>query len=191
MENEITVLVTTTYEELYKILLQKGFQIKEEFTMDDDYMILKTIDLNTLTILEILSKCIIIRHIPGVMKTLLYKKKIYTENKDILEQTKIECPVKDIKKAKEFMEAIHYQTLFSIHSKCIVYLNKNTELLVQIMGDYLLIELESKSDYIDKEYKTLEEMKEELENYNLPYDKENYFVKKAEIVLQKKLQKNY
>lgn len=35
MENEITVLANTSYEELDKILKYKGFKVVEEYTVDD------------------------------------------------------------------------------------------------------------------------------------------------------------
>ena len=47
--------------------------------------------------------------------------------------------------------------------------------------------MESKCQYIDKEYKSIKEMKEDLCSYNLPIDNSNFFVKKAEIILKEVL----
>ena len=38
-------------------------------------------------------------------------------------------------------------------------------------------------------YKDIDELKEDINRYNLPIDKSNYFVKKAEIELEKVLKK--
>ena len=89
------------------------------------------------------------------------------------------------------METINYQILFKIYDKCIVYANKKTEFVVQIVNDkYIFIELEDKCNHIDRFYNTIEEMKDDLDSYNLPYNKDNYFVKKAELVSNDTLEKN-
>lgn len=185
LEQEITVLVTCNYDRLDKRLREQEFNIKEEYTLTDDYMIDSNIDINSLDKLDILKKCVLIRDIIGIKKVLLYKYKKYNQNGDILEQGKVECPINDLKKAKAFMEAINYKTLFKINDKCIVYDNNKTELIVQLVNDkYICIELEA-----EKREKSLEELKQELDSYNLPYNKNNYFVKKAELMLDEILKK--
>ena len=49
--------------------------------------------------------------------------------------------------------------------------------------------MESKGDYVDTEYNNIEDMKKALDSYNLPYNKNNYFVKKAELMLDEILKK--
>ena len=49
--------------------------------------------------------------------------------------------------------------------------------------------MESTGDYIDREYKDVEEMKSDLLSYNLSIDESNFFVKKAEITLKEILEK--
>lgn len=88
------------------------------------------------------------------------------------------------------MKAIHYKRLFDISDKCIVYANDKSELVVQLVNDkYIFIEMESTGDYIDREYKDVEEMKSDLLSYNLSIDESNFFVKKAEITLKEILEK--
>lgn len=78
------------------------------------------------------------------------------------------------------MKAIHYKRLFDISDKCIVYANDKSELVVQLVNDkYIFIEMESTGDYIDREYKDVEEMKSDLLSYNLSIDESNFFVKKS------------
>ena len=184
METEITVLVKCDYDTLKNELFKNKFQIKEEFELKDDYMINKDIDLSKLSKLEILQKCILVRDIVNIKKELLYKYKKYAPNGDIIEQGKVECPVTDIAKAIKFMESINYHKLFSIYDKSIVFANEETELAVQLVNDkYIFIEMESVCEYVNRKYNSVEELKEDINRYNLPIDNTNYFVKKAELIL--------
>lgn len=185
MEKEITVMVNSNYDELNIALISNGFVIKEEFVLNDLYMINNSIDVTFLSKLDILKHCILIRDVVGIEKSLVYKYKKYDNDGNILEQGKIDCPIIDINKSIEFMEAINYKKLFNINDKCIVYVNDKTELTVQIVNNkYIFIEMEDKSNYLNKEYQTIGEMIQELDCYNLPYNRDCYFVKKAEIILR-------
>lgn len=190
METEITVLVNSDYETLKRQLEKENFKIVDEYQVNDIYMIDKNIDLNKLNNLEILKKCVLVRDIVDIKKVLLYKYKKYADNGDILEQGKVECPIIDVDKAVNFMESIDYKVLFKIYDKCIVFTNGETELVVQLVNDeYIFIEMEAECSNIDKVYKDIDELKEDINRYNLPIDKSNYFVKKAEIELEKVLKK--
>lgn len=190
METEISVLVKTDYETLQKELKENNFLLKEEYVVNDIYMIDENVNISNMSYLDILKKCILVRDIVGFEKVLLYKYKKYAENGDILEQGKVRCPITDVDKAVKFMETIHYKRLFDISDKCIVYANDKSELVVQLVNDkYIFIEMESTGDYIDREYKDVEEMKSDLLSYNLSIDESNFFVKKAEIMLKEILEK--
>lgn len=191
VDNEITVLVTSTYEKLHKILLENNFSVKEEYRLNDIYMIDESMDILRCNILDVLKRCILVRDIIGIKKVLLYKYKKYDDKGDILEQGKVECPVYDIEKAIKFMESINYKQLFKIYDKCIVYANDRTELVVQLVNDkYMFIEMEQTCEYIDRKYSNVEELKNDLNSYNLPIDKNNYFVKKAELILREVIKNN-
>lgn len=138
-------------------------------------MIEENIDILNMNNLDILKKCVLVRNIVDIKKELLYKYKKYDSNEDIIEQGKVRCPITDINKAIEFMKAIKYKELFNIYDKCIVYANDKTELVVQLVNNkYIFIEMESKCQYIDKEYKSINELKEDLCSYNLPIDNSNF-----------------
>lgn len=62
-ENEITLKVTCSNDELIKHLTNKGFNAGRKFTLDDYYLVPKDIDIKKLTTREILAKAIIIRYI--------------------------------------------------------------------------------------------------------------------------------
>ena len=188
METEITVLVKVDYNTLKKELEKSGFQLIEEYELKDDYMISNDVNLTNLSKLEILQKCILVRDIVSIKKELLYKYKKYAHNGDIIEQGKVECPVTDINKAIEFMKSINYKKLFKIYDKCVVFANEETELIVQLVNDkYIFIEMESECEHINRKYNSIDELKEDLNKYNLSIDNSNYFVKKAELILAETL----
>ena len=187
-EIEITVRVNVGYEKLKEELKQNNFIKKEEYIVNDSYLINSLINITDMKSLDILKKCVLVRDIVGILKQLLYKYKKYDSNGDIIEQGKIKCPVTDINKAMEFMNAIGYEKLFNIYDKCIVFANDKTELVVQLVNDkYIFIEMESEPQYINKKYENVEELKDDICSYNLSIDKSNFFVKKAELILNETL----
>ncbi len=187
-EMEITVKVNVSYEKLEEELKQNNFIKKEEYIVNDSYLINSSINIADMKSLDILKKCVLVRDIVGILKQLLYKYKKYDNNGDIIEQGKIKCPVTDINKAMEFMNAIGYEKLFDIHDKCIVFANDKTELVVQLVNDkYIFIEMESEPQYINRKYENVDELKDDICSYNLSIDKSNFFVKKAELILNETL----
>lgn len=187
-EIEITVRVNVSYEKLEEELKRNNFIKKEEYIVNDSYLINSLINIADMKSLDILKKCVLVRDIVGILKQLLYKYKKYDSNGDIIEQGKIKCPVTDINKAMEFMNAIGYEKLFDIHDKCIVFANDKTELVVQLVNDkYIFIEMESEPQYINRKYENVEELKDDICSYNLSIDKSNFFVKKAELILNETL----
>ena len=190
-ENEITVQVTCNYEELHSLLIKQGFKIIEKYTIIDEYLISKDYDLKNKNYLDILKECVIVRYIENTLKELLYKYKEYSNNGDILKQAKVSCKVNDIKEASNFMKTIGYKELIHIQNNSVVYTNDKIELAVQLVNDkYIFIELEDKSEYLNKTYSSIEEMKEEINLYNLPIVKDKYFAKKAAIILEDKLKES-
>ena len=187
-EIEITVRVNVSYEKLKEELKQNNFIKKEEYIVNDSYLINSLINITDMKSLDILKKCVLVRDIVGILKQLLYKYKKYDNNGNIIEQGKIKCPVTDINKAMEFMNAIGYEKLFDIHDKCIVFANDKTELVVQLVNDkYIFIEMESEPQYINRKYENVDELKDDICSYNLSIDKSNFFVKKAELILNETL----
>ena len=184
MDNEITIKLDCNYQELCLILNKYNFRKVEKYFVDDIYMIPKNIDLKNKTNLEILAKCILIRDIPNIEKKLVYKKKKYGIDGQILSQKKIECSIEDIKEAYNFMKQIGYKKIFSIHDESIVYINNDIELTVQIVNDkHIFIEIEQKFTHLKNKIYSINELKKMLEKYDLPYNKNNYFVSKASLML--------
>ena len=192
-ENEVTVELDACLDSLQLILNKSGFEIKEEYDLDDIYMI-NRFDKDSKNTLELLKKCVLVRNVIEQnenKKMLTYKYKEYNDNKDIVKQGKIDCVIDNIEKAILLFEHLNFEKLIEIHDHLIVYSNNIDEFAVQcVNGKHIYIEIEEKCNYIEKRYKTIDEMIEVIKKYNLPIKSENYFVKKAEIELLESLNKN-
>ena len=184
-ENEITVQVTCNYEELHSLLIKQGFKIIEKYKVIDEYLISKDYDLKNKNSLAILKECVIVRYIENTLKELLYKYKEYSNNGDILKQAKVSCKVNDIKEASNFMKTIGYKELIHIQNNSVVYANDKIEFAVQLVNDkYIFIELEERSEHVKTVFSNIEDMKKVIDSLNIPMVKNNYFAKKAVIVLE-------
>ena len=184
-ENEITVQVTCSYEELHNLLIKQGFKIIEKYTIIDEYLISKDYDLKNKNSLAILKECVIVRYIENTLKELLYKYKEYSNNGDIIKQAKVSCKVNDIKEASNFMKTIGYKELIHIQNNSVVYTNDKIEFAVQLVNDkYIFIELEERSEHVKTVFSNIEDMKKVIDSLNIPMVKNNYFAKKAVIVLE-------
>ena len=184
-ENEITVQVTCNYEELHSLLIKQGFKIIEKYKVIDEYLISKDYDLKNKNSLDILKECVIVRYIENTLKELLYKYKEYSNNGDILKQAKVSCKVNDIKEASNFMKTIGYKELIHIQNNSVVYTNDKIEFAVQLVNDkYIFIELEERSEHVKTVFSNVEDMKKVINSLNIPMVKNNYFAKKAVIVLE-------
>ena len=184
-ENEITVQVTCNYEELHSLLIKQGFKIIEKYKVIDEYLISKDYDLKNKNSLDILKECVIVRYIENTLKELLYKYKEYSNNGDIIKQAKVSCKVNDIKEASNFMKTIGYKELIHIQNNSVVYTNDKIEFAVQLVNDkYIFIELEERSEHVKTVFSNIEDMKKVIDSLNIPMVKNNYFAKKAVIVLE-------
>ena len=94
METEITVLVKTDYETLKKELIKNGFQEKEQYIINDTYLVDSTIDILNMNNLDILKNCVLVRDVVGIEKELLYKYKKFAKNGDIIEQGKAQLLIR-------------------------------------------------------------------------------------------------
>lgn len=183
---EITVKVNCSNEKLNNYLLNNGFRVIEKYDIHDRYMINRNVDISNMKDLDILDNCILVRDIKGMKKCLTYKKKVYDKNEDIISQSKVDCLVDDTDTAIKFMQCIDYNILFEIYDKITVYSNGLIEIASQYVNDkYLFIEMEDVSSSTPKHnYNNLDDMISDFEKIGIDYDKSNYFVKKAQIILK-------
>lgn len=185
-ENEITIRILCSKEELIKHLEEKGLKKGRRFRLDDHYLIPKILKVEELTIREILSKAVIIRNIDNDGKSvnkITFKNKNINEKGEIVSQTAISCEVIDYTEGIRLFEELGYYEIMNIIEDDIIYYNDKIELAIKdIYNGDLLIETETNNNI-----KTIEELKEIIERLEIPFEKENYFVKKAEERLGKVL----
>jgi len=190
--NEITVKIKGKIEDLYSTLEEQNYTIKEKFNMDDSYFVPKDLKLDEMTEREILAKAILIRKITRengikITKCITFKIKEFNSNGDILRQEAINCDVVSIEDAKRLLSAIGYFEIMNIKENDIVYKKGEVSFAIKDIenGDNLIeIETEDKDGF-----RTIEELKETINKLNIPIEKDNYFVKKAEIELRKILKR--
>ena len=189
-EDEITVEVTTDLDSLIKLLKDNGFKLKEEYQLNDIYMINKND--KEVDPLSLLNKCVLIRNIIEVdkeKKLLTYKYKEYNDKKEIVKQGKVSCTVDDIENSKLLFEKLNFVELIRINDHMYVFANDKDELAIQSVNDkHIYIEIENKCNYIDKVYDSIDEMKSVITKYSIPIKEDNYFVKKAEIELKETME---
>ena len=102
---------------------------------------------------------------------------------EILSQKSFNVEIKNEKSGKEFLEAIGYKEIMEIKDNNIVYGKNNFQIATKnIENGENLIEIE-----IDENDERYNKIKEKLIILNLPLYMDNFFVKKAEIELEKKL----
>ena len=192
-ENEITVEVDTSLEELISILESKGFKLKETYDLNDIYLINKVDKKGDY--LSMLNKCVLIRHIieeGKETKMLTYKYKEYGENKEIIKQGKVNVKIDDINNSKLLFKKLNFEELIRINDHLLVYAKEKDELVIQNVNDkHIYIEIEDKCNYSDKCYNSIDEMKKVIFNNSIPIKNNNFFVKKAEIELQETYGKEY
>ena len=185
-ENEITVEVDTTLENLIDILLDKGFKLKEVYDLNDIYLINKNDKKGNY--LSMLNKCILIRDIieeDKETKKLTYKYKEFNDNKEIIKQGSINIKIDNIDNSKLLLEKLDFEELISINDHILVYASDKDELVIQnVNNKHIYIEIEEKCNYVNRFYNSIDEMKKVIINNDIPIKDNGFFVKKAEIELQ-------
>ena len=186
--NEITIKITCSNEQLIKHLTDKGFCEGRKFTLDDYYLIPKDLKLDDLTTRDILSKAVIIRYIVDdgkIIQKITLKKKDINGNGEILSQKAINCDVLDYKAGINLFNELGYYQIMNIKESDIIYYKDKLELAIKfIENSNTLIEIET-----DDNFKTIVELKQLVTELEIPIEKGNYFVKKAEDELNKILKR--
>ena len=188
-ENEITIRILCSKEELIKCLEEKGLKKGRKFRLNDHYLIPKILRVEELTVREILSKAVIIRNIDNDGKKvnkITFKKKNINEKGEIVSQTATSCEVMNYTEGIRLFEELGYYEIMNIIEDDIIYYNDKIELAIKdVYNGDLLMEIE-----INNNTTTIEELKEIIESLEISFEKENYFVKKAEERLGKVLNKS-
>ena len=188
-ENEITIRILCSKEELIKHLEEKRLKKGRIFRLDDHYLIPKKLKAEELKVREILSKAVIIRNIDNDGKKvnkITFKKKNINEKGEIVSQTATSCEVMNYTEGIRLFEELGYYEIMNIIEDDIIYYNDKIELAIKdVYNGDLLMEIETNNNTT-----TIEELKEIIESLEISFEKENYFVKKAEERLGKVLNKS-
>lgn len=188
--NEITVKIKCGLNELYKIVEEKGFKVVDRFSMNDTYFIPATLNLDKMKIREILSKAVLVRDIRGKMsdritKKITFKIKNIDEDGNILSQESVNCYILEIEDAKKLLKAIGYKEVMNIKEDDVVYEKDGFQLAIKnIKNGDNLIEIETEEN---NDFNTIEKLIQKVNEIQIPIYTDNYFVKKAEIELDKVL----
>ena len=160
--------------------------------MDDTYFVPKEVDLEKTDIRDTLSKALLVRDIIGKMsnkrtKLITFKIKNFDEAGNILNQESINCNILEIEDAKKLLKVIGYKEIMNIKENDVVYEKDGFQLAVKEIKDGdNLIEIETEE--ID-ELDTIEKLSQKVNKIGIPVYTDDYFVKKAEIELEKILRK--
>jgi predicted adenylyl cyclase CyaB len=190
--NEITVKIKGSLEEFYKILEEKGFKIVDKFSMNDAYFIPVNLNIDSMSTREILTKAVLVRDIrykmsSKIIKNITFKIKDIDKGGNILKQEEVSCDVLEIEAAKKLLAAIGFKQIMIIKENDIVYEKDGFQLAVKDIenGDKLIeIEIEE-----NKKLGSIEKLKQKVNEIEIPIYTDNYFVKKAEIELDKVLKR--
>ena len=189
-ENEVTIKVTCSQDKLLNCLIKEGFKEGRKFSLDDYYFIPQNLNIKSLSAREILSKSIIIRYIVDngdIFQKITFKIKDIADNGDIISQRAINCDVLNIEDAKKLFKALGYYEIMNIKEHDVIYYKNKFELALKyIENSDILIEIETESN---TEWDTIEKIKNIISKINIPIEKDNYFIKKAENELNKILGK--
>lgn len=190
--NEITVRVKGDLKDFYKNIEDKGFEVTDKFKLDDTFLVPQNLDLENMNTRDILANAIIIRIVErrngNLVKNITYKRKVFDDEGNILSQSKVECDVLDEEDAKKLLIAIGYKELMRIKESDIAFAKNGFSFSVKdIENGEKLIEAEAEPNI--EEMNTLDKIKVMFDKYEIPIYKDNYFVKKAELELNKILKR--
>ena len=186
--NEITVKIKGDLDEFFDLLKSRDYKITDDFDMTDTYFIPNDLEIDKLSTREIISKCVLVRHVRGHLsgneyKNITFKEKDIDKDGNILSQKQIKCDVRDVEDAKKILSVIGFKELMSIHEDDVVYEKDGVPLAIKnIKGGDNLIEIETQ----DRDgFRTIEELKNTINKIDIPIYTDDYFVKKAEVELDK------
>jgi adenylate cyclase class IV len=122
-----------------------------------------------------------------IIKNITFKIKDIDKGGNILKQEEVSCDVLEIEAAKKLLAAIGFKQIMIIKENDIVYEKDGFQLAVKDIenGDKLIeIEIEE-----NKKLGSIEKLKQKVNEIEIPIYTDNYFVKKAEIELDKVLKR--
>ena len=188
---EITLKLDCGLKEFNEILEKQNFKVYSKFSLNDKYFVPTNLNIKNLSSREILKNAVLLRNIYDyITKEKIYKftfkRKEFDKNGNILNQSSVNCKICNIEDGEKFLNSIGYSEILQIKEYDVVYKKEELEIAVKDVenGDNLIeIETVKNNNSLD----TVEKLEEKILKMNLPIYEDNFFVKKAEIELDKKL----
>lgn len=185
--NEITVRAKYTDEKLDDFLKKRGFIELNKYYFTDIFLIPSEINIHSNNVRDILKKAILLREAKGITssknsKKITFKQKNINQDGEIISQSAIKCSIDSIEDAKKLFCAIGYREIMKINEIHSTYEKDHFKLIIKknIDNNYTLIEAE-----INEYYKTIDELKKKIDEIKECVDLTDFFIKKAEIELQR------
>ena len=191
---EVTTYVNHSLDEVHNILTKQGFKIVRRTRIEDKYMTLSSDKLNKENILEILSKCVLIRYLcinkKNVLRMIIYKDKVYDGN-IVISEEKTSVNIDNIEKAEQIFNCLGFKNIVNVNYDLIVYKKGELEFGLQNVDDLgLMLEYENEADFSNCTNEEVllekEKMLSEIRSYNLDVS-DDYDVKKAFDIINKNL----
>ena len=179
IEKEITVKLKWGLDEANLHFVNIGRVLTGSFVLKDIYMIRENIDINKMENLEILSNSLIIREIVGKehIFQLVYKDKKYNEKGDIIDSIKYTCNLRNGNEIYDILNKIGFKECFRYEQECLEYNSDDKNILLQYIPELgLFAEIEDNN-------KSVEELIKDLNDMQIAYYNNDYFVKKASLML--------
>ncbi|HBP43919.1 MAG TPA: hypothetical protein DD621_04565 [Clostridiales bacterium] len=144
-ETEITVQVFNTKDDLFKQLKNLGYNIVENFQLNDWYFT-KLNDISNISFQELINNSILIREVveDGKAHTqICYKKKYYDSLGNVISEEKTKTNVEDRDKIISILTQAGLNNYCDIHNDSYVFTKGNQELAIQVVdGLGIFIEYE-------------------------------------------------
>lgn len=187
---EITFKVPYSKEKIVTILKEHGFNCVGNYRLDDYYMIPSDLDIQNSSPREIVAKSVIVRHIEHSdgrdENYITTKEKIINDKDEIVFQRITNFETYNIEDAKILLETLGYMEIINIKENGESYGNEELDIAIKdVEGLGIIIEIENNG-----QYKNIDELKELVERLEFPVENNDFFVKKAEKLLIKKIERS-
>lgn len=188
-ELEICVRSLVRFEELKAKMMDMGFKVQEDFQLNDIYMIENDREISMDVADDILSNYVLVRETVGKRIMLVLKNKKINENGEFVSQKSVKCQISNKDEGYNFMLNLGYKKFLELNDHNVLLTNGKNEIYIQdVSGLGVYLEMEQKNLLLDNNNgDTLEEMIDNLKQYNLPIDDGDFFAKKAYDMLLKNI----
>lgn len=181
IENEITVKILCSYDELTEKLQQKGFEVARSVRLHDTYYVKNDLNVKDTPNDIILSNYLIIRVPHDDVPVITYKYKEFNPDGSIKRQGKLDCDIHNAEDGYQLLELMGYKKLIVIDNEIKFYEKDNIRLVAaQVNNEYICLEYSDEAQSIDE---LIAQFNAEYDD--IPFDKTNYFINKAFIELDK------